>query len=51
MCNFGRKQKKYLAATQYNKRRLPELAIVHFFTTITTQSTLIKWKSDFWTYN
>jgi len=26
------------------------LNIVHFFTTITTQNTVIKWKSDFWMY-
>jgi len=28
MCNFGRKHKRYLAAMQQNKRRLPELDIV-----------------------
>jgi len=32
-----------------NKKRLPGRDRT-FFTTITTQNTLIKWKSDFWTY-
>ena len=31
-------------------RRPPVLGIIHFFTTITTQNMMIKWKSDFWTY-
>jgi len=41
MCNFGRKHQRYLASMQY-KKRLPELTIIHFFTTITAQNTLIK---------
>jgi len=41
-----------LCSSLQNKRRLPGLDIVAyvFFTTNTTQNTLIKWKSDFWTY-
>jgi len=31
-------------------RRLPEVTIRHFFTTITAQNMLIRWKSDLWTY-
>jgi len=31
-------------------RRLPEVAIIHFFTTITTQNILIRCKSDLWMY-
>jgi len=41
---FGRKHQRYLASMQY-KKRLPELAIIRFFETITTQNTLIKWNS------
>jgi len=41
MCNFRRKHQRYLAAVQYKIREQ------HFFITITTQNTLIKWKSDF----
>jgi len=44
MCNFVRKHQRYLDSMQY-KKRLPELAIIHFFITITTQNTLIKWSS------
>jgi len=32
------------------KPGLETLGSLRFFTTITTQNTLIKWKSDFWTY-
>jgi len=35
---------------EQNMRRLPEVAITHFFTTITTQNSLIRCKSDLWTY-
>jgi len=31
-------------------RRLPGLAIIHFFTAITTHNTWIKLKSAFWMY-
>ena len=58
MCNFGRKHQRYLIAMHCiawyavpNRRRLPGLdKVAYIFTAITTQNTLIKWKSDFWTY-
>jgi len=31
-------------------RRLPEVAIIHFLTTITAQNMLIRGKCDFWMY-
>jgi len=53
MCNFGREHQKYLAAlcsTKYEKTFCARHSRLHFFTSITTQNKLIKWKSDFWTY-
>jgi len=50
ICKFGSKQKGILLLCSTNARRLPEVAIMHFFTTTTAQNTLIKCKSDVWTY-
>jgi len=47
MCNFGRKHQRYLAAMQYKIREDYLGKHSTFFTTITAQNTLIKWKSDF----
>jgi len=51
MYNFEGKHQRYLASMQY-KTRVGYLDYNHntFFATITTQNTLIKWKSGFWTY-
>jgi len=50
MCNFGRKHQRYLVAMQSKKERTTWARHSTFFPTITTPNTLIKWKSDFWTY-
>jgi len=42
MCNVGRKQEVSCLCAVQNAGRLPGLAIIHFFTTITTRNTLIK---------
>jgi len=53
MCNFDRKHQSYLASMQ-NKIKEDYVGYrhssLHLFALITTQSTLIKWKSDFLTY-
>ena len=51
--NFDCKHQRYLAAMQYKIREdypWARHSSLRFFTTITTQNRLIKWKSDFWTY-
>jgi len=51
MCNFDHKHQRYLAFMSKKLREdYPELATIHFFTTIITQNTFNKCKSDIWTY-
>jgi len=48
----GRMHQRYLASMQHKIRKdlLPDLATLHFFTTIITQNRLIRCKSDFWSH-
>jgi len=39
-----------LCSTKQENTTGARYSSLHFFTTITTQNTLIKWKSDFWMY-
>jgi len=52
-CNLGGKHQSYLAAMQYKIEKISwaRHSSLYFFTTLTTQNTLNKWKFDLYLYN